>query len=272
MCLPGVPSEMKRMFLEEGMACLEHLAGRSIPGSLIRRRLRTFGLTESEVDGSLRDLYEAEPNVVLGLQAGEAGVDVSITIKARHAESAQSTIKRVERSVRERLGHSLYAAGSQTMEGVLAMQLKARRLTVAVAESCTGGLVCQRLTSIPGSSGYFSRGYVVYSNKSKTEMLKISDALLKKKGAVSREVAAAMAEAVRERSKTDLGLAVTGIAGPSGATKEKPVGLVFWAIADKKQTLGLSTIFSGDREAIRRRASQAVLDMLRRYLSGIPVK
>ena len=271
MCLPGVPSEMKRMFLEEGMACLEHLAGRSIRGSLIRRRLRTFGLTESQVDGSLRDLYEAEPNVVLGLQAGETGVDVSITIKARHAESASSTMKRVERSVRERLGHSLYAAGSQTMEGVLAMQLKARRLTVAVAESCTGGLVCQRLTSIPGSSGYFSRGYVVYSNKSKTEMLKIPEALLKKRGAVSREVAAAMAEAVRERSKTDLGLAVTGIAGPSGATKEKPVGLVFWAIADKKQTLGLSTIFSGDRDAIRRRASQAVLDMLRRYLSGIPV-
>ena len=109
---------------------------------------------------------------------------------------------------------------------------------------------------------------MVYSNRSKIETLKISEALLKKKGAVSREVAAAMAEAVRDRSKTDVGLAVTGIAGPAGATKEKPVGLVFWALADKKHTMGLSTIFSGDREAIRQRASQAVLDMLRRYLSG----
>jgi len=272
MCLPGVPSEMKRMFSEEGGMCVEQLAGTAIRGSLIRRRLRTFGLTESEVDGRLRDLYEAEPNAVLGLQAGEAGVDVSITIKARHAESAQSTMKRVERSVRHRLGASLYAVGSQTMEGVLAMHLKARRLTVAVAESCTGGLVCQRLTSIPGSSSYFSRGYVVYSNRSKIEMLKISKALLKTKGAVSREVAAAMAEAVRARSKTDLGIAVTGIAGPSGATKDKPVGLVYWAIADKKQTLGRSQIFGGDREGIRQRASQAVLDMLRRYLSGTLVE
>ena len=272
MCLPGVPSEMKRMFSEEGGTCIELLAGTAIRGSLLRRRLRTFGLTESEVDGRLRDLYEAEPNAVLGLQAGEAGVDVSITIKARHAESAQSTMKRVERSVRHRLGPSLYAVGSQTMEGVLAMHLKARRLTVAVAESCTGGLVCQRLTSIPGSSSYFSRGYVVYSNRSKIQMLKISEALLKTKGAVSREVAAAMAEAVRARSKTDLGMAVTGIAGPSGATKDKPVGLVYWAIADKKQTLGRSQIFGGDREAIRQRASQAVLDMLRRYLLGTPVE
>jgi nicotinamide-nucleotide amidase len=260
------------MFSEEGGRCIEQLAGTAIRGSLIRRRLRTFGLTESEVDGRLRDLYEAEPNAVLGLQAGEAGVDVSITIKARHAESAQSTMKRVERSVRHRLGASLYAVGSQTMEGVLAMHLKARQLTVAVAESCTGGLVCQRLTSIPGSSSYFRRGYVVYSNRSKIEMLKISKALLKTKGAVSREVAAAMAEAVRARSKTDLGMAVTGIAGPGGATKDKPVGLVYWAIADKKQTLGRSQIFGGDREGIRQRASQAVLDLLRRYLSGTPVE
>jgi nicotinamide-nucleotide amidase len=271
MCLPGVPSEMRRMFSEEGAGCLEAMAEKAIRGSLLRRRLRTFGLTESEVDSRLKDLYDAEPNVVLGLQAGEAGVDVSITVKARHAESAQSTIKRVEREVRERLGHALYAAGNQTMEGVLAMQLKARRLTVAIAESCTGGLVSERLTAIAGSSSYFNRGYVVYSNRSKIEMLKISGALLKTKGAVSREVAAAMAEAARARSETDLGLAVTGIAGPSGGTKEKPVGLVFWALADKKQTFCRSQILSGDREGIRRRASQAVLDMLRRYLSGKPV-
>ena len=268
MCLPGVPSEMRRMFLEGAAVCLEPLVGTAMHGSLLRRRLRTFGLTESDVDGRLRDLYGAERNVVLGLQAGESGVDVSITVKARHAESAQSTMKRVERSVRERIGHALYAVGSQTLEGVLAMQLKARRQTVAVAESCTGGLISQRLTAIPGSSSYFKGGYVVYSNRSKVQMLKISETLLKEKGAVSREVVVAMAEAVRARSETDLGLAVTGIAGPSGGTKEKPVGLVFWAVADKKQTLCRSQIFGGDREGIRQRASQAALDLLRRHISG----
>jgi nicotinamide-nucleotide amidase len=268
MCLPGVPSEMKLTFLEGARACLGSLAGKEIHGSLLRRRLRTFGLTESEVDRRLRDLYGSEPTAVLGLQAGELGVDVSITVKARHAESAQSTIKRLERGARERLAHYLYAAGSQTMEGILAMHLKARRLTVSVAESCTGGLVSQRLTSIPGSSNYFNCGYIVYSNRAKVEMLKIPRALLKEKGAVSREVAAAMAEAARAGGATDLGLAVTGIAGPSGGTKDKPVGLVFWALADKKQTLCRSAIFGGDREAIRNRASQAVLDMLRRYLAG----
>jgi nicotinamide-nucleotide amidase len=259
---------MKLMFLEGARPCLESLAGKEIHGSLLRRRLRTFGLTESEVDRRLRDLYDSEPTAVLGLQASEEGVDVSITVKGRHADSAQSTIKRIERGVRERLAQSLYAAGGQTMEGVLAMQLKARRLTVSVAESCTGGLVSQRLTSIPGSSNYFNCGYIVYSNRAKVEMLKIPRALLKEKGAVSREVAAAMAEAARAGGATDLGLAVTGIAGPSGGTKDKPVGLVFWALADKKQIFCRSAIFGGDREAIRIRASQAVLDMLRRYLSG----
>jgi nicotinamide-nucleotide amidase len=268
MCLPGVPSEMKLMFLEGAKPCLESLAGGEIHGSLLRRRLRTFGLTESEVDRRLRDLYDSEPTAVLGLQAGEEGVDVSITVKARHAESAQSAIKRIERGVRERLGHSLYAAGSQTMEGILAMQLKARRLTVSVAESCTGGLVSQRLTSIPGSSNYFNCGYIVYSNRAKVEMLRIPRVLLKEKGAVSQAVAAAMAEAARAGGATDLGLAVTGIAGPGGGTKDKPVGLVFWALADKKQSLCRSAIFGGDREAIRHRASQAVLDMLRRHLAG----
>jgi len=271
MCLPGVPSEMRLMFAEGGQHCLEEFLGKSARGSLVRRRLRSFGLAESDVDARLKDLYEAEPNTVIGLQAGEGGVDISITVKGRHSESAQATVKRLERMVRERIGHYLYAAGNQTIEGVVAMQLKARELTVAVAESCTGGLVAQRLTSIPGSSAYFNRGYVVYSNRSKVEVLKIRDALIRKKGAVSSEVAVAMAQAARLRSKTDLGLAVTGIAGPTGGTKEKPVGLVFWAISDKKQTVCQSHIFSGDREGIRRRASQAVLDMVRRYLSGKPV-
>jgi nicotinamide-nucleotide amidase len=268
LCFPGVPSELQRMFREHGLNCLEPLVGQAGPGSLARRRLRSFGLSESDVDAALRGLDQTEPNAVIGLQAGEAGVDISITVKGRHAESAQATVKRVERAIRERLGPAVYATGAQTMEGVVALQLRARKLTVAVAESCTGGLVAQRLTLTPGSSAYFNRGFVLYSNRAKVEVLKMSDSMLRRHGAVSAEVAVAMAEAVRGKSDTDVGLAVTGIAGPTGGTKEKPVGLVFWALADKKRSWCRSHIFGGDREGIRLRASQAVLDMLRRYLSG----
>jgi len=267
MCLPGVASEMKRIFTESGGARLEEFAGKAASGTLLRRRLRTFGLTESDINTRLADLFQAERGAAIGLQAGEAGVEISITIKERDAQTAQSVLKRMERAVRERVGDHLYAAGSQTMEGVVAMQLKAKGLTVAVAESCTGGLVAQRLTSVPGSSAYFNRGFVVYSDRAKTDLLKVSESLIRTKGAVSAEVAQAMAQGARQRSETDLGLAVTGIAGPSGGTKEKPVGLLFLALADKRQAIGRSFHFSGDREGIRRRSSQAALDLLRRYMS-----
>jgi nicotinamide-nucleotide amidase len=267
MCLPGVPAEIRQMFPEACQGCIDQLSKGS-RDRILHRWLRTFGLSESDVDARLKDLYDVEPNAVIGLQAGEAGVAVSITVKGRHAESAQSTLKRVERAVRERVGSHLYAVGTQTMEGVVAMQLRAKGLTVATAESCTGGLLAQRLTSVPGSSNYFNRGFVVYSNRSKIENLKISESLIRQKGAVSDEVAVAMAGAARERSDTDLGLAITGIAGPGGGTRDKPVGLVFVALADKRHTLSRSYLFGGDREGIRCRASQAALDMLRRYLSG----
>src|SRR6266568_615646 len=233
-----------------------------------RRRLRTFGLGESEMDARLRDLYTAERNAVLGLQAGIYGVDVSLTVRGRDPDSAEAVMRRMERAVRDRVGDYLYGAGDQTMEGVVALKLKAKGLTVAVAESCTGGLISQRLTSVPGSSTYFDRAVVPYSDRAKVDLLKVSEALIRTKGAVSGEVAQAMAEGVRERSGADLGLAVTGIAGPTGGTKEKPVGLVYLALADKKTAVVRSQLFSGDRDGIRGRASQAVLDLLRRYLSG----
>ena len=154
------------------------------------------------------------------------------------------------------------------MEGVVALKLKAKGLTVAVAESCTGGLIGQRLTSLPGSSAYFERGLVTYSDRAKMDLLKVPEALIRQKGAVSAEVAQIMAEGVREQSGADLGLAVTGIAGPSGGTKEKPVGLVFLAVADKKASVCRQYLFSGDRDGIRFRASQAALDLLRRHISG----
>ncbi len=268
MCLPGPSTEVQHIFHEGGASLLEAFAGKAAQGTLIRRRLRTFGLVESEIDGRLRDLYQAEKHAVLGLQAGIYGVDISITVQGRHPESAETVAKRLERLVRDRVGEYLYAAGNQTMEGVVALKLKAKGLTVAVAESCTGGWIGQRLTSISGSSAYFERGIVTYSDRAKVDLLKVPESLLRQKGAVSGEVAQAMAEGVREQSGSDLGLAVTGIAGPSGGTKEKPVGLVFLAVADKNASVCQQHLFSGDREGIRFRASQAALDLLRRHISG----
>lgn len=272
MCLPGPQSEIRRMVPEGSAALLEPLAGKAARGTMIRRRLRTFGLIESEIDTRLKDLYAADRNAVLGLQAGDWGVDVSITVRGRNPESADSVLRRVERAVREQLGDHLYAAGSQTMEGVVGMKLKAKGMSLAVAESCTGGLIAQRLTSIPGSSAYFNRGLVLYSNQAKADLLNVPESLIRARGAVSSEVALAMADGVRERSGTDLGLAVTGIAGPSGGMKEKPVGLVYVALADERTAFSRSHLFSVDREGIRRRASQAALDLLRRYLSGKPLE
>ncbi|HZC67416.1 MAG TPA: competence/damage-inducible protein A [Nitrospirales bacterium] len=268
LCLPGVAMEVTHIFPEGGSALLEAFVGTASRGTLLRRRLRTFGLVESELDACLKDLYTAERNVVLGLQAGAYGVDVSITVQGRYPDSAEAVMRRMERAVRDRVGDYLYATGNQTMEGVVALKLQAKGLTVAVAESCTGGLIGQRLTSVPGSSAYFERGDVTYSDRAKVDLLKVPEALIRAKGAVSGEVAQAMAEGVREQSGADLGLAVTGIAGPTGGTKEKPVGLVYLALADKKTAVVRSHLFSGDRDGIRCRASQAALDLLRRYLSG----
>ena len=268
MCLPGPSLEVKHIFHEGGGALLEAFVGKAARGTLVRRRLRTFGLIESELDARLKDLYATERHAVLGLQAGVYGVDVSITVQGRHPESAESVAKLLERLVRDRVGEYLYAAGGQTMEGVVALKLKAKGLTVAVAESCTGGLIGQRLTSLPGSSAYFERGVITYSDRAKVDLLSVPESLIRQKGAVSGEVAQAMAEGVREQSRADLGLAVTGIAGPSGGTKEKPVGLVFLALADKKVSVCRQHLFSGDRDGIRFRASQAALDLLRRHISG----
>jgi nicotinamide-nucleotide amidase len=272
MCLPGPSFEIHRMFPENGVPLLEAFAGKASRGTLVRRRLRTYGLIESEIDARLKDLYESEKKAVIGLQAGEHGVDVSITVQDGQPRTAEGIVKRVERAIRDKVGDYLYAAGNQTMEGVVAMKLKAKGITVAVAESCTGGLVAQRLTSIPGSSAYFERGVVSYSNRAKVDLLLVPESLIRAKGAVSAEVAMAMAEGVRKQSQADLGVAVTGVAGPSGGTKEKPVGLVFLALTHDEGTVSFARILNGDREGVRRRASQAVLDLIRRHLAGKPLE
>ncbi len=261
--LPGVSQEMEAMFSEGLRPVLAERFGGKL---FIRKRvLRTFGMPESAVNEALSAVVKKK-RPVIGLTAKETGVDVRIVSSEPNQEAAEALIEKTESEIRERLKDAVYGVDSQTMEEIVGVLLKQRRLTIAVAESCTGGLISKRLTDVSGSSGYFMSAAVVYSNRAKVEMLHVPDELLEKHGAVSREVAAAMAQGIRNTVKTDLGLSVTGIAGPTGGSAKKPVGLVFMALASSEGAKVEEHRFLGDRGQIRMKASQAALDMVRRYL------
>jgi len=263
--LPGVPKEMQAMF-SEGLrpALEERFGGRTF----IRRRiLRTCGLSESAVNQAIQNILKRDVPAV-GLTAKETGVDIRIIASGSTAEQAQTQVDRIDAGIREKLGDAVYGVDEQELEEVLGALLKQRRLKLAVAESCTGGLIGGRITSIAGSSDYFERGVVVYSNLAKTEMLGVPLDLIEKHGAVSDKVAEAMAGGIRQAARTDLGLAVTGIAGPGGGTQQKPVGLVYTALASGHGVKITEHRFLGTREQVRIKASQMALDMVRRYLIG----
>jgi nicotinamide-nucleotide amidase len=261
--LPGVPKEMRAMFNEGLRPVLEvRFGGRSF----IRRRiLHTCGLSESGVNRALQDILKrADP--VVGLTATGTGVNIRIIARGPQAEQSQAQVDRTDAAIREKLGDSIYSVDGQAMEEVVGALLKQRRFKIAVAESCTGGLIGARITNIPGSSEYFERGSVAYSNLAKSEMLGVPAELIVQRGAVSSETAAAMAEGVRQAAKTDIGLSVTGIAGPQGGSEQKPVGLVYAALATSQGVKTQEYRFLGDREQIRLQASQMALDMVRRHL------
>jgi nicotinamide-nucleotide amidase len=264
--LPGVPIEMRAMF-NEGLrpALEERFGGRTF----IRRRvLRTCGMSESAVNQAIQDILKRSAPVV-GLTAKEmGGVDIRIIARGSHAERVQEQVDRTDAGIRDKLGDAVYGVDGQELEEVVGALLKQRRLKLAVAESCTGGLVGGRITSIAGSSEYFERGAVVYSDLAKTEMLGVPPDLIEKYGAVSGQVAEAMAQGIRQSAHTELGLSVTGIAGPGGATEKKPVGLVYTALASAQGIKTAEYRFLGTREQVRIRASQMALDMVRKYLIG----
>jgi nicotinamide-nucleotide amidase len=261
--LPGVPKEMRAMFNEGLRPVLEaRFGGRSF----IRRRiLHTCGLSESGVNQALQDILKrADP--VVGLTATGTGVNIRIVARKPTADQSQAQVDRTDAAIREKLGDSIYSVDGQDMEEVVGALLKQRRLKIAVAESCTGGLIGARITNIPGSSDYFERGAVTYSNPAKSEMLGVPAELIVQRGAVSSDVAAAMAEGIRQAAKADVGLSVTGIAGPEGGSEQKPVGLVYTALATSQGVKTQEYRFLGDREQIRMQSSQMALDMVRRHL------
>ena len=267
--LPGVPREMESMMEQSVIPFLTERFAQSAtqPSHPIRRSVfHTWGLAEADVDTRLQGLLSKRTPVDLGLLASPMGVLVSLTTKP-HRSRSRNGLELLESEVRTRLGEWIFAEGEDTMEAVVGRLLSKQALTVALAESCTGGLIGHRLTQIPGASAYVDRGVICYSNRAKTDMLGVPAELIATHGAVSREVAAAMARGIRERAGVSVGLSVTGIAGPGGATETKPVGLVFVGLDDGvSEPMTKEFRFHGDRSIIKQRSSQAALDLLRRWL------
>ena len=270
--LPGVPREMEEMMCQEVLPLLraEGLASGGFPREpIVRQVFHTFGLAEADVDAKLQGLIPKGAPVDLGMLASPMGVLVSLTTKGRQSapDNNRHLLQTLADGVRSRLGDWLFAEGRDTMEEVVGRELTKRGLVLALAESCTGGLIGHRLTQVAGSSAYVDRGAVCYSNRAKTEMLGVPADLIDQYGAVSKEVAAAMACGIRARAKVAVGLSVTGIAGPGGGTDKKPVGLVYIGLdGGTGQPITQEFRFHGDRNVIKQRSSQAALDILRRWL------
>jgi nicotinamide-nucleotide amidase len=266
--LPGVPAEMAAMIRESVVPLLQsHLRDRGASPTPIRRRVfHTWGLPEADIDEKLQGLVSKHAPVDLGLLASPMGVLVSLTTKP-DGRVSDETFAELSALVREHLNEWIVAEGADSMEAVVGRLLVEGKHTLALAESCTGGLIGHRLTQVPGSSAYVDRGVISYSNTAKIELLGVPEDLIERHGAVSAEVAAAMAKGVRERSGVSIGLSVTGIAGPGGATATKPVGLVYVGLhAVNGDALTREHRFHGDRSVIKQRSSQGALDLLRRYL------
>lgn len=259
-CLPGVPGEMRAMWKEEVAPRLSRLAGG--PSVILSKTLRFYGIGESALEERVKDLLHGEnPTVAPYASVGE--VRLRITAKADSPGEAARIIEPVEREIRSRAGRFLYGEGDDTLERVAGRLLRERGKKLAVAESCTGGLITHRITNVPGSSAYLRQGWVVYSNEAKVEQLGVRPETLARHGAVSEPVAAEMAQGALQRSGADLAVAVTGIAGPGGGTEEKPVGTVCFALATPGGTRTWTARFAGSREEIKWRSASEALNLVR---------
>ena len=263
MLLPGPPHELKALFEEQ---CMARLRAKLPPQFIATRELKITGLGESLCDARIAPIYKLYTDVQTTILAGAGEIQLHLKTRGASLEAAQARVDQLVEKIEEELGDSVFSDNGDSMEQIVGYYLQMRNATLAVAESCTGGLVAERITSVSGSSRYFLGGAVVYSNQLKTAFADVSAALIEKHGAVSREVALALAEGIRKRSGATLGLSVTGVAGPTGGTEAKPVGLVFHALASDGGTEVVERTFPGDRKRIRHFASQQALDMVRRKL------
>jgi len=261
--MPGPPREMKPMFENHVLPRISNLGGETC---FCTRVLRIAGMGESAVDEKIAPIYTRYENPQTTILFNSSEIEIHLRAHGRSEVDAETLLDDLSLKIEHELGNAAFSFRGETMEEVIGRRLAMTEFTLAVAESCTGGLIAQRLTSVPGSSKYFMESCVTYSNESKVRLVGVDKKLIKEFGAVSQQVARDMARGVRHRAKTDFGLAVTGIAGPGGGTPEKPVGLVYIALADDAHTEHRKLTIPGDRELVRWRASQAALDMLRRRL------
>jgi nicotinamide-nucleotide amidase len=224
------------------------------------------GLAESEVDQRIAPLYKNYQNPRTTILATPGVIEIHLQARATNDVEANELLDQLGDRIEAALGEYVFSSGGESLEEVVGMYLVMRQKTVAVAESCTGGLLSERLTRVPGSSNYFLGGMVCYSNELKTTLAGVPADLITEHGAVSLAVAQAMAEGVRKRTGASLGIGITGVAGPGGGTPEKPVGLVFIALADDNGTQIREFRFPGDRERVRHWATQLALEAVRRRL------
>jgi len=259
--LPGPPSELKPLFETSCMPRLQEMAGGM---ALARCVFRTAGLPESILDARIASIYTKYKNPETTVLAKPGQVEVRLTAHGKNREEAERLLKELGDQIEQELGDFIFARTEHSLEEVVGIYLATKNATISTAESCTGGMVAERLTNVPGSSRYFMSGVICYSNESKMELAGIPPLLLEMQGAVSIEVARGLAEGIRARAGTTIGVGVTGIAGPAGGSPEKPVGTVYIAVATPTETEHRQFLFPGDRERIRWQASQAALDMVRR--------
>jgi nicotinamide-nucleotide amidase len=261
--LPGPPHELKALFES---SVLERLRAKVPKQFLAVRVLKITGMGESACDARIAPIYKRFADVNTTILAGPGEIQLHVKTHAQSCEAAEQRLDELIDQIESELGDNVFSDNGDSLEQIVSYFLQMRNATLAVAESCTGGLVAERLTSVSGSSRYFIGGVVAYSNELKVQLAGVPQDLLDVYGAVSEQVARALAEGIRKRCDTTLGLGVTGVAGPTGGTAEKPVGLVFHALASESGTEVVRRNFPGDRARIRWYASQQALDMVRRKL------
>ena len=263
-CMPGVPREMRPMLEEKLLPWLVERFG--LRDAIYTRTLHTVGIPESDLDARIEPLFRNLENPKIAVLAHDFRVDVKITAKATDRAAAANLIEPVEAELRERIGRGVFGVDDERLEDAIVHALARRALTVATAESVTGGGIADALVRVPGASQVFRGGVIAYDNRLKMSLLDVDEALLREHGAVSAEVAQAMARGARARLDTDIAIASTGIAGPAGASAGKPIGLVFLAVANSEDVEVRRITFPGSRDDVRRRSIIAALNLLWRLV------
>jgi nicotinamide-nucleotide amidase len=263
MLLPGPPYELRALFENE---CIPRLRAKIPEQHIATRTLRMALIPESQVDARVSPIYTTYTDVETTILAGGGEIQLHFRCRKPTQAEAEARVEELAGKIEDEMGDAIFSRKGESIEQIVSYLLQMRGMTLATAESCTGGLLAERITSLSGSSRYFLGGAVVYSNELKTQFAGVPKALIDKHGAVSREVAAALAEGIRKRCLSSYGVGITGVAGPTGGTEQKPVGLVYIGLAGEEGTQVVERNFPGDRKNIRQFATQQALEMIRRAL------